>query len=76
MAHRRTNRGPFGGQPLPPSVLAELAQAAGREDAILHILDHDETVRMLHLAADAECGQLAYPVGLEYTIVAVTCFFS
>ena len=58
---RRTNRGPFGGQQLPPSVLAELAEAAGLEDAILHILDHDETVRILHLAADAECGQLADP---------------
>ena len=59
--HRRTNRGPFEGQPLPSSVLAELAEAAGREDAILHILDHNETVRMLHLAADAESGQLANP---------------
>ena len=35
--HRRTNRGPFGSQPLPPSVLAELAGAAGLEGAILHI---------------------------------------
>jgi nitroreductase len=59
--HRRTNRGPFGGQPLPPAVQAELAEAARREDAILHILDHDEAVRVLHLAADAECGQLADP---------------
>ena len=58
---RRTNRGPFGSQPLPPGVLGELAEAAGLEDAILHILDHGETVRMLHLAADAECGQLADP---------------
>ena len=58
---RRTNRGPFGGQPLPPGVLADLAEAAGLEDAILHILDHDETVRMLHLAADAESSQLADP---------------
>jgi hypothetical protein len=48
-------------QPLPSTVLAELAEAAGREDAILHILDHDETVRMLHLASDAECSQLADP---------------
>jgi nitroreductase len=59
--HRHTNRGPFGGQPLPPGVRAELAEAAGREDAILHILDHDEAVRVLHLAADAESGQLADP---------------
>ena len=43
----------------PPGVLAELAEAAGLEDAILHILDHDETVRILHLAADAESSQLA-----------------
>jgi nitroreductase len=59
--HRRTNRGPFGGQPLLPAIQAELAEAAAREDAILHILDHDEAVRVLHLAADAECGQLADP---------------
>jgi nitroreductase len=58
---RRTNRGPFSDQPLPPGVQAELAEAAGREDAILHMLDHEETVRVLHLAADAECGQLADP---------------
>jgi nitroreductase len=57
--YRRTNRGPFGGQPLLPGVQAELAEAASREDAILHILGHDEAVRVLHLAADAECGQLA-----------------
>ena len=61
IAHRRTNRRPFGSQPLPPGVLAELAEAAGLEGAILHILDHDETVRVLHLAADAECSQLADP---------------
>ena len=59
IARRRTNRGPFGGRPLPPGVLAELGEAAGLEDAILHILDHDETMRVLHLAADAECSQLA-----------------
>ena len=46
---------------MPPGILAELADAAGREDAILQILDHNETVRMLHLAVDAEREQLADP---------------
>jgi nitroreductase len=60
--HRRhTNRQPFSGQPVPPGVLAELADAAGLEGAILHILDHDEAGRMLDLAADAERALLADP---------------
>jgi nitroreductase len=59
--NRHTNRGPFSGQLVPPGVLAELADAACREDAILHILDHNETVRLLHLAVDAEREQLADP---------------
>ncbi|HUY46390.1 MAG TPA: nitroreductase family protein [Streptosporangiaceae bacterium] len=59
--HRHTNRGPFSGQPVPPSVLAELTEAADLEDAILHILDPYETVRVLHLAADAERDQLTDP---------------
>jgi len=59
--NRHTNRGPFSGQLVPPGVLAELADAAGCEDAILQILDHNETVRMLHLAVDAEREQLADP---------------
>src|SRR6202167_3956642 len=56
---RHTNRGPFSGRPVPPGVLAELTEAAGLEGAMLHVLDHDETVRVLHLVQDAERAQLA-----------------
>jgi nitroreductase len=58
---RHTNRQPFSSRPVPPGVLAELAEAASLEHAILHILDHDEAVRVLNLAADAERAQLAEP---------------
>jgi nitroreductase len=58
---RHTNRGPFRGHPVPPGVLAELADAARVEDGILHILDHDETARVLCLARDAERAWLADP---------------
>ena len=44
-----------------PGVLAELTEAARLEGAILHIPDHDEAVRLLHLAADAERDLLADP---------------
>ena len=49
------------GGPCRRGVLAELAGAASLEHAILHILDHDEAVRVLNLAADAERAQLADP---------------
>ena len=58
---RHTNRGPFRDQPLPPGLQAELAHAADVEGALLHLLDHGETVRILHLAVDAELTQLADP---------------
>jgi nitroreductase len=58
---RHTNRGPFSGRPVPLGVLAELTEAAGLEGAMLHVLDHDETVRVLHLVQDAERAQLADP---------------
>jgi hypothetical protein len=58
---RHTNRQPFSSRPVPPGLLAGLAQAASLEHAILHILDHDEAVRVLNLAADAERAQLADP---------------
>jgi hypothetical protein len=58
---RRTNREPFSSQPVPPGIHADLAEAARQEDAILHFPDHDESVRLLHLAADAERAQLADP---------------
>jgi nitroreductase len=61
ITRRHTNRGPFSGRPVPPGVLAELAEAAELEGAMLHILDHDETIRVLHLVQDAERDQLADP---------------
>jgi nitroreductase len=39
---RRTNRSPFSGRPVPPGILAELADAARREGAVLHFPDHQE----------------------------------
>jgi nitroreductase len=61
IARRHTNRNPFSGRPVPASVLAELTEAARLEGAILHVLGHDETVRVLRLARDAERDQLADP---------------
>ena len=61
ITRRHTNRGPFSGRPVPPGVLAELAEAAELEGAVLHILDHGETIRVLHLVQDAEREQLADP---------------
>jgi nitroreductase len=61
IAQRHTNRLPFSDRPVPPAVLAELVEAAKVEGAILHVLDHDETVRVLRLARDAERDQLADP---------------
>lgn len=58
---RHTNRQPFSNQPVPPGVLAELTEAARAEGALLHILDHNETIRVLQLAADAERALLADP---------------
>ena len=61
ITRRHTNRRPFSGRPVPPGVLAELAEAARLEGAILHILDHDETLRVLELAQEAERAQSADP---------------
>lgn len=61
ITRRHTNRGPFSGRLVPPGVLAELTEAADLEGAILHVLDHDETVRVLHVVRDAERDQLADP---------------
>ena len=61
IALRHTNRRPFSARPVPPGVLAELADAASIEGAILHILDHDETRRVLELVQDAERAQAADP---------------
>jgi nitroreductase len=62
---RHTNRQPFSAEPVPQGVLAELTDAARIEGAILHILDHNESVRVLHLASDAERAQHADPAYLE-----------
>jgi len=61
IAVRRTNRSPFSGRAVPPGVLAELAQAARAEGAVLHFPDRQETSRLLRLAQDAERDQLADP---------------
>jgi nitroreductase len=58
---RHTSRQPFSNRPVPPGVLAELTEAASLEGAILHILDHNETVRVLQLVSDAERAQRADP---------------
>jgi nitroreductase len=58
---RRTNRGPFSSHPVPAGVLAELAEAARIEGAILHFPDHQEAIRLLGLARDAERTLLADP---------------
>ncbi|MFJ8625070.1 Acg family FMN-binding oxidoreductase [Kitasatospora sp. NPDC093550] len=51
---RHSSRAPFTGAPVPPAVLDELAGAARSEDALLHLPDHEETARLLHLTAEAE----------------------
>jgi nitroreductase len=61
ITRRHTNRGPFSGRPVPPAVAAELADAAQVEGAILHVLDWNETARVLYLVRDAERGWLADP---------------
>ena len=61
IALRHTNRAPFSGRPVPPGVLAELADAAKAEGGILHVLDHEEAARVLCLVRDAERAWLADP---------------
>jgi hypothetical protein len=58
IAERCTNRSPFSGRRPPPGVLAELAEAAQIEGAVLHVPDRQEARRLLRLAQDAECGPL------------------
>jgi nitroreductase len=65
IALRHTNRRPFSGRPVPPGVLAEFSDAASIEGAILHILDYDETRRVLDLARDAARDQAADPAYRE-----------
>jgi len=61
IAARRTNRSPFSGRAVPPGILAELAEAARIEGAVLHFPDRQEASRLLVLAQDAERDQLADP---------------
>jgi nitroreductase len=61
VTRRNTNRGPFSGRPVPPGILAELTDAARVEGGILHMLDREETARVLCLARDAERDLLADP---------------
>ena len=61
IGHRHTNRLPFSDRPVPPGTAAELVEAARVEGAILHVLDHDEAVRVLRLVRDSERDQLADP---------------
>ena len=61
LSARRTNRSPFSSRPVPPGVLAELAGAARKEGAILHFPDHQEAIRLLGLARDAEGALLSDP---------------
>jgi hypothetical protein len=58
---RQTNREPFSNRPVPAGVRAELAEAASVEAAILHFLDHDETLRVRSLAAESERDLFADP---------------
>jgi nitroreductase len=58
---RRTNRSPFSGRPVPAGILAELAEAARMEGAVLHVPDRQEAIRLLRLARDAERTLLAHP---------------
>ncbi len=62
---RSTNRRPFSSQPVPPGVLAELAEAARREGAVLHVPDRQEATRLLELAQEAERALLADPAYRE-----------
>jgi nitroreductase len=58
---RHTNRQPFSNRPVPPGVLAELAEAAAVEGAALHFPGDAETARLLDLVSDAEQDLLANP---------------
>lgn len=51
---RHSIRTPFTDAPVPRAVLDELTDAARAEDATLHLPDHEETARLLHLTAEAE----------------------
>jgi nitroreductase len=61
IAARHTNRSPFSSRPVPPGVLADLAEAAPIEGAMLHFPDRQEVSRLLRLVQDAERDLLADP---------------
>ncbi|WP_329560479.1 Acg family FMN-binding oxidoreductase [Kitasatospora sp. NBC_01266] len=52
--HRHTIRTPFSADPIPPTVLEQLAEAARLEEALLFFPDHAERERLLRLTAEAE----------------------
>lgn len=56
---RSTNRSPFSTRPVPPGVLAALAEAARIEGAMLHFPDRQEASRLMRLVRDAERELLA-----------------
>jgi len=58
---RHTNRSPFSRRLVPPGVLAELAEAARLEGAVLHLPGDQEVSRLLRLARDAELALLDDP---------------
>ncbi|WP_033349709.1 Acg family FMN-binding oxidoreductase [Kitasatospora aureofaciens] len=51
---RHSIRTPFTGEPVPRAVLDALVAAARTEHTALHLPDHEETARLLHLTAEAE----------------------
>jgi nitroreductase len=61
ITRRRTNREPYSSRQVPPGIAAELAGAAEAEGAIWHVPDHEEAMRLHHLANDAELELLADP---------------
>jgi nitroreductase len=61
MPARCTNRSPFSTRRVPPGVLAELAEAARIEGAVLHFPYRQEVSRLMRLVQDAERELLADP---------------
>ncbi|MBB1247223.1 hypothetical protein GL263_27285, partial [Streptomyces durbertensis] len=51
---RHSSRMPFSGRPLPPELLAELAEAARAEGAVAHFPDPGTVDRLLAVTAEAE----------------------
>jgi nitroreductase len=58
---RHSSRDPFSDRQVPPSVLAELVEAAALEGATLHILSAVAAARVLALTAEADRAQREQP---------------